>query len=271
MQFWQSVILAIVEGFTEYLPVSSTGHIIVASSLMGINSLEFTKDFTVIVQFGAILSVLVLYWRKFFKDFNQDKISFYLKLFVAFLPAAILGLALSKIIDRALGSVQTVAISFIIGGVVLLFVDRVFRKNTATSSELSEPPNLSYIDSIVIGLFQCLALCPGVSRSAATIIGGLQRKMSRKDAAEFSFFLAVPTLTAATLYKVAKIYKHIEPHQVSILLVGNLVSFFVGMLTIRIFIQYLTRHGFKVFGIYRILLGVIILLLLYFGHDMQFV
>jgi undecaprenyl-diphosphatase len=268
MSYLHAVILAIIEGFTEFLPISSTGHMIVASSLMKINELEFTKDYTVIVQFGAILAVVVLYWRKFFAKPDQKLLRFYLKLFVAFLPAAVIGLATMKYIEALLGSVVTVAVSFIVGGIILLFVDKWFARTESSSIELND---ITFKNALLIGLFQCLALCPGVSRSAATIVGALTQNMSRKIAAEFSFFLAVPTLTAATLYKVYKMFKGhhlLESSNISILVVGNIIAFVVGMITIQRFIGYLTRHGFKFFGYYRIAMGILILVLLALGQNM---
>jgi undecaprenyl-diphosphatase len=266
MQSWHAIVLAIIEGLTEYLPVSSTGHMIITSALMGINESAFTKDFTVIVQFGAILSVLVLYWRRFLSSFE-----FYKKLFVAFLPAAIIGLAVKNKIDVLLGDVKVVAFSLIIGGVILLFVDRWFAKQEErlTHAKAGSIDGLTFAQSVAIGFCQCFAFIPGVSRSAASIVGGLSLKLTRKAAAEFSFFLAVPTLTAATGYKLLKIAKNIEPGQLSILLIGNLIAFVVGVITIKAFIGFLTRRGFFVFGVYRIILGAIILALLMSGHSIS--
>jgi undecaprenyl-diphosphatase len=261
MHMWQAIILAIVEGLTEYLPVSSTGHMIVTSSIMGISENPFVKDYTVIVQFGAILSVVVIYWRRFLVDW-----SLYKKLFIAFLPAAVIGLLIKKQVDIWLGDVQIVAYSFIVGGVLLLFVDKWFER---TENNPTSVDDLSPKGALVIGFCQCIAMIPGVSRSAATIIGGLTQKLSRKTAAEFSFFLAVPTLTAATMLKVVKIYKDIQPSDISVLLVGNLIAFIVGILSIRAFIGYLTLRGFKIFGYYRIAMGILILILVAMGHHMS--
>jgi undecaprenyl-diphosphatase len=256
----EAFILAVIEGLTEFLPVSSTGHMILASSLMGIAEDEFVKMFTVAIQFGAILSVVVLYYKKFIQSF-----AFYLKLFVAFIPAAVLGFLLNDYIDAALESVLVVAISLVLGGVVLLFVDRWF------PVEGKEDPG--YPEALKIGFFQVIAMLPGVSRSAATIIGGLTQKLSRKAAAEFSFFLAVPTMAAATGYKMLRFYldhgfseAHLKP-----LLLGNIVAFVVALLAIKGFISFLTRYGFKVFGYYRIALGAVILLLLSLGYDLNIV
>lgn len=266
MTFLEAIILAIVEGLTEYLPVSSTGHIIIAAALMGINEEAFTKDFTVIVQFGAILSVLVLYWRRFLTSWD-----FYLKLFVAFLPAAAIGFLVKDYIDALLGNVAVVAGALIAGGFVLIFIDKWFDKQEARLSESNEGTieKLTYMQSLGIGLVQCLAFIPGVSRSASSIIGGLSVQLTRKTAAEFSFFLAVPTLTAATGYKLLKVYQTIEPGQIPLLVVGNVVAFFVGALSIKAFIGYLTRKGFFLFGVYRIVLGAVILILMAMGHSLQ--
>jgi undecaprenyl-diphosphatase len=258
MTLIQSLILSIVEGITEFLPVSSTGHMIIASSLMGIAEDDFTKAFTVAIQFGAILSVVGLYWRKFIQSF-----SFYITLLVAFIPAAILGKLFSKQIDMLLENVVVVAFSLLLGGIFLLFVDRLFNGKEIKDKEVSLP------SAFKIGLFQTLAMIPGVSRSAASIIGGLSQGLNRKKAAEFSFFLAVPTMFAATVYKLYEFYfkdgHRFEDGQVQLLIVGNLVAFVVAMLAIRSFIGYLSKYGFKVFGYYRIVLGLFILILYYLG------
>ncbi len=263
MSLFHSIVLAIIEGLTEFLPVSSTGHMIIGSSLMGIASDPFTKMFTVAIQFGAILSVIVLYWRRFLQSFD-----FYFKLFLAFLPAAIVGYLFNDQIDALLERVDVVAYSLIAGGVILLFVDKYFEDN-----EKSDKP-ISYFTGIRIGFFQIIAMIPGVSRSAATILGGLAQGLNKKTAAEFSFFLAVPTMAAATLYKMYKYFDNgatFGSEQITLLVVGNVVAFIVAMLAIRSFIQFLTRNGFKVFGYYRIILGVIILILLYSGVDLAIV
>lgn len=268
----QAILLAIVEGLTEYLPVSSTGHMIITSSLMGIAEDPFTKDFTVIVQFGAILSVLVLYWRRFLSTW-----AFYQKLFVAFLPAAVIGLLVKNKIDALLGDVTVVAVALIVGGFILIFVDRWFdRQEKRLASHRADDgtlegsiDQLTHPQAAAIGLAQCMAFVPGISRSAASIIGGLSVKLTRKAAAEFSFFLAVPTLSAATALKLLKVYKTIEPGQITILLVGNLVAFIVGVITIKAFIGFLTRRGFFFFGVYRIIVGALILVLLATGHSLS--
>ncbi len=278
MSFWHAIILAIVEGLTEFLPVSSTGHMIIASSLMGITSSEFTKMFTVNIQFGAILSVLVLYWKRFFQSLD-----FYKKLLLAFIPAIVIGFLLNDIIDAMLESVITVAISLVLGGVVLLFVDKWFNNDPTHSTPSAK-------QAFIIGIAQCIAMIPGVSRSAASIIGGLAQGISRKAAAEFSFFLAIPTMLAAASYKFITDFLHLNikddilkmntykiqsslsqlsAHDVKTLLLGNLVAFVVAMLAIKFFINFLTKYGFRVFGIYRIIVGALLLLLLLFGVDLS--
>ncbi|WP_374074236.1 undecaprenyl-diphosphate phosphatase [Bdellovibrio bacteriovorus] len=261
MSYLHAIILGIVEGITEFLPISSTGHMVIASSVMGIEDSTFTKAFEVIIQFGAILSVLVLYWKRFLPEWG-----FYKKLFVAFLPTAIIGFIVKDLVDQLLGSVQIVAWALIVGGVILVWSDRIFAHLTAMGRKTSD---LSYIDSVKLGLFQSIAMIPGVSRSAATIMGGLTLGMNKKEAAEFSFFLAVPTMAAASGYKLLKIYKTIEPAQVSTLLVGCFVAFIVAMLAIKFFIGIVTRYGFRGFGYYRIALGVVILIMLYSGKNLQ--
>lgn len=263
MSLLHSILLAIIEGITEFLPVSSTGHMIIGSSLMGIADDPFTKMFTVAIQFGAILSVIVLYWRKFLQSFD-----FYLKLFLAFLPAAIAGYLFNDQIDALLERVDVVAYSLIAGGILFLFVDKYFEDNEKSEKEVN------YFSGIRIGLFQIIAMVPGVSRSAATILGGLAQGLNKKTAAEFSFFLAVPTMAAATLYKMYKYFDSgatFGSEEITLLAVGNVVAFVVAMLAIRTFIQFLTKHGFKVFGYYRIIVGVILLILLYSGVDLAIV
>ncbi|MBO9667142.1 MAG: undecaprenyl-diphosphate phosphatase [Bdellovibrio sp.] len=261
MSHLHAIILGIVEGITEFLPISSTGHMIIASSVMGIEDNSFTKAFEVIIQFGAILSVLVLYWKRFLPNW-----SFYKKLFVAFLPTAIIGFLAKDVVEHLLGSVQVVAWSLILGGIVLVWSDRIFAHLTAVGRKTSD---LTYVDSVKLGLFQSIAMIPGVSRSGATIMGGLTLGMNKKEAAEFSFFLAVPTMAAATLYKLLKIYKTIEPNQVTTLLIGMAVAFVVAMIAIKFFIGVVTKYGFRGFGYYRIVLGIIILVLIYTGHNLQ--
>ena len=258
MTLLQAIILAIIEGITEFLPVSSTGHMIIGSAMMGIEKDEFVKLFSVAIQLGAILSVVVLYWRRFFQS-----VDFYLKLFVAFLPAVLAGLFFKDQIDALLENVLVVAVALLVGGIVFLFIDRW----TARDEGTAEKP-LSYGRALVIGVFQCLAMVPGVSRSASTIIGGMSQGLSRKNAAEFSFFLAVPTMfgaTVKTLYDFTKDGGIITSEHLKMFAVGNLVAFVVAIIAIRTFIAFLTKHGFAVFGWYRIALGGAILLLYAFG------
>lgn len=258
MSVLQAILLAIIEGITEFLPISSTGHMIIGSTFMGIASNEFVKTFTVAIQLGAILSVVVLYWKRFFQTWK-----FYFVLVVGFLPAALIGFLLNDKIDELLERVDVVGWMLVIGGIVLLFIDRLFPSGNKE--------DVSYPEAIKIGLFQCIALIPGVSRSAATIIGGLAQGLSKKAAAEFSFFLAVPTMLAATGYKLLKFYLNgnsFGREETSLLLIGNLVAFVVAMIAIKSFIGFLTRHGFKLFGYYRIIVGSIILLLYYLGVEM---
>ena len=253
----QAIIIAIVEGITEFLPISSTGHMIITEAILGMKIDEFTKAFTISIQFGAILSVIVLYWKRFFQSLD-----FYYKLFVAFLPAAILGVLLDKYIDKMLGNVVVVATTMLLGGVVLLFVDKWFNKTTRNQE-------MTYMKAIKIGLCQCISMIPGVSRSAATIVGGMSQKLTRTTAAEFSFFLAVPTMFGATVFKLYKSYQIITPDKIQVLVIGNVIAFVVAMLAIKFFISYLTEHGFKVFGYYRIIVGLAILILLGLGYDLK--
>lgn len=255
----QAIIIAIVEGITEFLPVSSTGHMIITQELLGMEINDFVKAFTVNIQFGAILSVIVLYWKRFFQTLD-----FYFKLFVAFIPAAVIGFLLSDFIDSLLENVVVVAVMLVLGGIVLLFVDKWFKNPTKDQS-------ISYPTALKIGFFQCIAMIPGVSRSAASIIGGMSQKLDRKTAAEFSFFLAVPTMFAASGYKLLQNYKTITADNIDTLLIGNVVAFIVAMIAIKSFITFLTRYGFKVFGYYRIVVGLVILVMLAFGHDLSVV
>lgn len=258
MDNFQAAVLAIIEGITEFLPISSTGHMIIASSFFGIAHDDFTKLFTVVIQLGAILSVVVLYFKHFFQTLD-----FYFKLLVAFIPAVVFGLLFSKKIDALLENPITVAISLVIGGVILLKVDELF----STKEAPQEPETISYVTALKIGLFQCLAMIPGVSRSGASIVGGMTQKLSRTTAAEFSFFLAVPTMLGATVKKCYDYYKdgYVLTHdQINLLILGNIVAFIVALLAIKSFIGYLSKHGFKMFGYYRIVAGVAILLIHFF-------
>ena len=258
----QAIILAIIEGLTEFLPVSSTGHMIIASSFFGIAGDDFTKLFTIVIQLGTILSVIVLYFKRFFQSLD-----FYYKLFVAFIPAVIFGLLLSDFIDDLLESPITVAVSLIIGGFLLLKVDEWF-------SNEQEESEISYLTAFKIGLFQCLAMIPGVSRSGASIVGGMSQKLSRKTAAEFSFFLAIPTMLGATVKKSYDYYKagfELSQDQVSLLIIGNVVGFIVALIAIKTFIDFLQKHGFKLFGYYRIVAGVAILLIHFFVQKLTII
>jgi len=267
MTYWHALLLAIVEGLTEFLPVSSTGHMIIASALLGIPATPFFKLYLVVIQLGAILSVLVVYWKRFFQSFD-----FYLKLLVAFLPIVVVGLLFKKHIDALLESVTTVAVMLVIGGVVLLFVDRWFPQEDPR--EGGHPvTNPSFKEALIIGLFQCLAVVPGTSRSAATIIGGLTQKLTRRAAAEFAFFLAMPTMAAAAVKDIYDYYKEAKTHGVDVahlfsgtelkmLALGNLVAFVVALLAIRLFVGFVARYGFRAFGIYRIIAGGVLLLML---------
>lgn len=254
MNTWEAIVLAIIEGITEFLPISSTGHMIVASSFFGIAHEDFTKLFTIVIQLGTIMSVVVLYFKRFFQS-----VQFYYKLLVGFLPAVVLGLLLSDFIDSLLENPLTVAISLIIGGIVLLKVDDWFGDGEETE--------ISYLTALKIGFFQCLAMIPGVSRSGASIVGGMTQKLSRTVAAEFSFFLAIPTMLGATLKKGYDYYHagfELSSEQVSLLVIGNVVGFIVAMIAIKSFISYLSKHGFKIFGYYRIVAGIVILLIHFF-------
>lgn len=263
MSVLQSILLAIIEGLTEFLPVSSTGHMIIASSFMGIAADPFTKLFTVTIQLGSILAVVVLYWKRFFQSFD-----FYFKIGVAFIPAVIAGLFLKGYIDALLERVDVVGYALLLGGIFFLFLDKIFAGNQIDEQEITYPK------AFKIGLFQVIAMVPGVSRSAATIIGGLSQKLTRKSAAEFSFFLAVPTMFAATVLSVYGFYKEglaLSSNETTLLIVGNVVAFVVAMIAIKSFINFLTKHGFKLFGYYRIILGIIILILYYLGTGLSIV
>ncbi len=279
MTTFEAIIIAIVEGLTEFLPVSSTGHMIITQNVLGVESTEFVKAFTFIIQFGAILSVVCLYWKRFFRLNHTPapegasalrrflhRYDFYWKLFVAFIPAAVLGFLFSDMIDAMLESVTVVAIMLVVGGVFMLFCDKLFNKG-------SEDTPLTEKRAFLIGLFQCISMIPGVSRSMATIVGGMAQKLTRKDAAEFSFFLAVPTMFAAMGYKMAKLFMDggldIVVNNLSALIVGNVVAFIVALLAIKFFISFVTRYGFKAFGWYRIIVGGIIIVMLLTGHNLQ--
>ena len=281
------IVLAIIEGLTEFLPVSSTGHLVVASALMGIGKDEFVKLFEIVIQLGAILAVVVLYWKKFL-DFKSWH--FYLKLIIAVLPALVLGFLLSDKIDALLESPLTVAITLLLGGIILLFIDKVFTTHTVDKEE-----SISNSQAFRIGIWQCIAMIPGVSRSAATIIGGMSQKLTRNLAAEFSFFLAVPTMLAASVKSFYDALKdnylaanNITPEQADTVkvhlgdvfakanlnslfthdnlmafIIGAVVSFIVALIAVKFFISYLQKHGFKMFGWYRIIVGAVMLALIF--------
>ena len=282
MEIIDAIIIAIVEGLTEFLPVSSTGHMIITEGLLNVEITPFVKAFTVIIQFGAILSVVCLYWKRFFQLNHAPapegasplkrflhKYDFYWKLLVAFIPAAVIGLLASDFIDELLESVEVVAIMLIVGGIFMLFCDKIFNKG-------SEKTVLTEKKAFMIGLFQCIAMIPGVSRSMATIVGGMAQKMTRKAAAEFSFFLAVPTMLAATGYKVLKLFLEEDGAQIlsenmPVLIIGNVVAFIVALLAIKFFISFVTKYGFKAFGWYRILVGAAILLMVITGQSLAII
>ena len=294
MSLFETIIIAIVEGLTEYLPVSSTGHMIIAQKLLNVESTEFVKAFTIIIQFGAILSVIVLYWKRFFKlneirifDKNSVggltkcarskvyfqrflyKYDFYWKLVIAFIPAMILGLLFNDLIDKMLESVMVVAVMLVLGGILMLFVDKWF-------NHPSENQTMDWKRALKIGFFQCISMIPGVSRSMATIVGGMTTKLTRKNAAEFSFFLAVPTMAGASGLKMVKMLT--EPGGMDMLrenaftlIIGCVVAFIVAMAAIRFFIDFLTKYGFKAFGYYRIIVGTVIIGLLLAGLNLSMV
>ncbi|WP_276866395.1 undecaprenyl-diphosphate phosphatase [Bacteroides heparinolyticus] len=291
LSIFEVIVIAIVEGLTEFLPVSSTGHMIIAQNLLGVESTEFVKAFTVIIQFGAILSVVWLYRKRFFrlnpvKVFDAEatagkgtsaklaiwakrslqKFDFYWKLLVAFIPAVVLGFLFSDKIDQLLESVTVVAVMLVVGGVFMLFCDKIFDKG-------SENTVLTEKRAFNIGLFQCIAMIPGVSRSMATIVGGMAQRLTRKQAAEFSFFLAVPTMFAATAYKMLKLFldggTEIIVNNTPALIIGNVVAFVVALLAIKFFISFVTKYGFKAFGWYRIVVGGLILIMLLTGHTLE--
>lgn len=276
MTWIESIIIAIVEGLTEFLPVSSTGHMIITQGLLGMESTPFLKAFTVIIQFGAILSVICLYWRKFFypetmqtKGYTwwQAIWRFYLRLIVGVLPAVVLGLAFNDFIESNLDNVMLVAVMLIVGGVFMLFCDRLF-------SHSSETTPMTLKRAFLIGCFQCISMIPGVSRSMATIVGGMAQKLTRKAAAEFSFFLAVPTMFGATCLELYKLMSHDDGNiltqgdNLSLLLVGCVVAFVVAILAIKFFINYVAKYGFVAFGWYRIIVGATILIMAALGYEL---
>ncbi|MBO5272770.1 MAG: undecaprenyl-diphosphate phosphatase [Muribaculaceae bacterium] len=280
MDILDSIIIAIVEGLTEFLPVSSTGHMIIAQNILGVDpSEEYVQAFTFIIQFGAILSVVWLYWKRFFQLNHTPasegagwikrllhKYDFYWKLFIAFIPAAVFGLLFSDAIDAMLEKVWVVAVMLVVGGIFMLFCDKIFNKG-------NEHTKLTERRAFMVGLFQCISMIPGVSRSMATIVGGMAQKMTRKAAAEFSFFLAVPTMFGATVYKIYDLIKEKGTdsivNKLDTLIIGNVVAFIVALLAIKFFINFVSKHGFKAFGWYRIIVGGAILIMLACGLDLQ--
>lgn len=275
MDFLQTLIISIVEGLTEFLPVSSTGHMIIAQNLLGVPQGDpFVHAFTFIIQFGAILSVVCLYWKRFFQMRTKqeffDKMKFYGLLIVGVVPAVIVGLIAKKsgLLDRLLDSVEVVAATLVIGGVFMLFCDRLFNKGT-------EENKVDWIRTLKIGCFQCLSVIPGMSRSMATIVGGMQQQLTRQRAAEFSFFLAVPTMAGATLLDLLDMFKEgtdwATTQHIETLVLGCIVAFIVAILAMKWFVGFLAKYGFRAFGWYRIIVGTVILILLATGHSLVMV
>ena len=290
MDLIQTIIIAIVEGLTEFLPVSSTGHMLIAENLLGVHNSDFVRAFTIIIQFGAILSVVVLYWHRFFRldnspasegcgvfDRIRHKWYFYWLLLVAFIPTAVVGLAVKKLgmIDFLLNpenALWVVPVMLVVGGVFMLFCDRIFNKGKDENSVTERR-------AFWIGLIQCISMIPGVSRSMATIVGGMSQNLTRKKAAEFSFFLAVPTMAAATGLDVLELFmgdkavgaNWATSENLILLAVGSIVAFFVALVAMKWFVDFLTKYGFKVFGWYRIFVGLIILGMLFAGVDLKLI
>ena len=275
MDFIQTIIIAIVEGLTEFLPVSSTGHMIITQNLLGVPKGDpFVHAFTFIIQFGAILSVVCLYWKHFFqmrtKEEFQAKLRFYGLLIVGVFPAVVVGLLAKKsgLLDWLLDSVTVVAITLVLGGVFMLFCDRLFNATDKTNE-------VNWKRAFKIGCFQCLSVIPGMSRSMSTIVGGMQQGLMRKRAAEFSFFLAVPTMAGATLLDLLEMFKEgtnwATTTNIELLLLGCIVAFVVAIFAMKWFVAFLTKYGFKAFGWYRIIVGLVILVLLATGHSLTMV
>ena len=284
MNWLETIIIAVVEGLTEFLPVSSTGHMIITQNLLGIPQGDaFVHAFTFIIQFGAILSVVCLYWKKFFQLNNTPapagssalqrlihRFRFYWLLFIGVLPAVIIGLLAKKsgLLDWLLDSVEVVAVMLVVGGVFMLFCDELFNKGSDANA-------VDERKAFKIGLYQCISVIPGVSRSMATIVGGMTQKLSRKKAAEFSFFLAVPTMAGATLLDLLDLFKEeaswATSHNIAMLILGCVVAFIVALLAMKWFVAFLTKYGFKAFGIYRIIVGGIIIALILTGHSLTMV
>ncbi|WP_432672884.1 undecaprenyl-diphosphate phosphatase [Flavobacterium sp. SM2513] len=269
MDTLQAIIIAIIEGLTEYLPISSTAHMGFAADLLGMEESEFLKMFQVSIQFGAILSIVVLYWKKFF-DFSN--FNFYIKLIAAVIPALVLGYLFDDLIEEVLGNQIAISSVLVLGGVVLLFADNWFKNPT-----ILDEKEITVKKAVIIGFWQCLAMMPGTSRSAASIIGGMTQGLSRKAAAEFSFFLAVPTMLAVTVYSIfvktwgkgtvteMKGYEMIlqDQNHINLFIIGNIVAFVVALIAVKTFINLLTKYGFKVWGWYRIIIGIALLIYFY--------
>lgn len=260
MNIIQAIILAIIEGITEFLPISSTAHMKFANPLLGVADSPFTDLFEVVIQLAAILSVVVIYWKKFI---DIKHISFYIKLVIAVIPALIVGALLKKHIDSALSNLTFISCVMIGGGIILLFIDKFFTKNN-----IEEDDKITYTKAFVIGCFQVLSIIfPGLSRSAATIIGGMSQKLTRSLAAEFSFFLAVPTMFAASVKSFYDVYKDnpevLVKDNMTMLSIGGVISFIVALIAIKFFISYVQKYGFRLFGWYRIALGTVMLITLF--------
>ncbi len=266
MTYWEALILAVIEGLTEFLPISSTGHMVIASALLGLQPTDFTKLYTVVIQLGAIASVFVVYWRRFFQSWD-----FYFKLLAGSAPVIVVGLLLNDLIDQLLGRVEVIAAALLLGGAVLVFIDKWLPQPDSNAGErpVTTP---GYRQAFIVGCFQCLAvLLPGLSRSAATIIGGLTQKLTRRAAAEFSFFLAMPAMAGASLLKILKFPRALTGAEFKLLAFGNAVAFVVALLAIRLFVEFVSKRGFRVFGIYRVVVGGVLLVLLAFGIKLQLI
>lgn len=291
MTILETIIIAVIEGLTEFLPVSSTGHMIITQNLLGVSDrmqtdpelAAFVHAFTFIIQFGAILSVVCLYRKRFFRTDRlpapqgagawqrlRHRYRFYWLLLVGVLPAVVIGLLAKKsgLLDWLLDSVGVVAVTLVLGGVFMLFCDRIFNKG-------KEENNVNERRAFNIGLFQCLSVIPGMSRSMSTIVGGMAQGLTRRNAAEFSFFLAVPTMAGATLLDLLDLLKEdatwATGHNIMMLLLGSVVAFLVALFAMKWFVGFLSKYGFKLFGIYRIAVGGIIITLLLTGHSLAMV
>ncbi|HKJ43984.1 MAG TPA: undecaprenyl-diphosphate phosphatase [Sunxiuqinia sp.] len=258
MTIIQTIILAIIEGLTEFLPVSSTGHMILASTAMHIHESDFVKTFEISIQLGAILSIVFLYAKQFF----TRGITIYLKLAVAFFPTGVIGLLAYKFIKAYLFNSTVVSLSLVIGGIILILIDN---KVVSRKSTIDELENISYKNAFFIGLIQCFAMIPGTSRAAATIVGGVFNGLDKKQATEFSFLLAVPTMIAATGYDLLKTPIEFNHHEIILLAIGLVIAFFTAWLAVKVFLKIVENYGFKHFGYYRIAIGIIFLLFMHNG------